>query len=102
MRISWSARARRDIRNLRVYIAKDSPYYARRFVDQLVTSVDRLSEHPYSGRTVPEIEREDVREILFQHYRIIYLIGSDVIHILTVLHGRRDFASSNVLEPEGS
>jgi toxin ParE1/3/4 len=60
-------------------------------VQQLITAVDRLERFPLSGRQVPEAESEDVREVICQHYRIIYwVIGSDRIDILGVVHSRRD------------
>ena len=40
---------------------------------------------------MPEAEeREDLRELIFQSYRVIYLLEADQVHILTVMHGRRD------------
>ena len=50
-----------------------------------------LAEHPKIGRRVPEAEeREDVRELIFQSYRVFYLVEAEQVHILTVIHGRRD------------
>jgi toxin ParE1/3/4 len=73
--IEWSLRAIADIRDLKAYIAKDSPYYARRFTERIVTSVERLAAFPKLGRRVPEAEGcDDVRELSYQGYRIIYLI----------------------------
>jgi len=42
---------------------------------------------------VPEADEETIRELLYQHYRIIYRIKSELIEILTVIHGRRDLGS---------
>lgn len=44
------------------------------------------------GRAVPEAEREDIREIFYQGYRIIYRTASDHLLIVTVLHGSQDLA----------
>ena len=94
MLIEWSQRARTDIRDLKAYIAKDSPYYARRFTERIVTSVEKLAEFPQIGRPVPEAEgRDDVRELIYQGYRIIYLIRSNSVFIVTILHGSRDLAA---------
>lgn len=57
MKIEWAARARTDIRELRRYIAQDSPHYARRFVDKIFQAVEKLPEHPRLGRQVPEAAR---------------------------------------------
>ncbi len=50
-----------------------------------------LEIFPDLGRKVPEAEeREDVRELIFQGYRIIYLRQTDFIYIVAVIHGSRD------------
>jgi len=57
----------------------------------LIEAVGVLKDHPRLGRRVPEAEeREDLRELIFQSYRVIYLLEADQVHILTVMHGRRD------------
>ena len=69
------------------------PYYAEQFVGRLIEAVGVLQNHPQLGRHVPEAdEREDVRELIFQSYRIIYLADTKQVSILTVIHGSRDLA----------
>ncbi len=43
------------------------------------------------GRRVPEAEEENIREIIFQNYRIIYRLETEQVLILTILHAARDF-----------
>jgi plasmid stabilization system protein ParE len=50
---------------------------------------ETLAMSPRRGRIVPELDRPDVREVLFGNYRVIYRIGADEIVILSVRHGRR-------------
>ena len=91
MRLTWSDVAEADLDNLYDYIARDVPYYAEQFVDRLIEAISILKDNPRLGRRVPEAEeREDVRELIFQSYRIIYLVEVDQVHILTVIHGSRD------------
>lgn len=90
MLIRWSDVARADVIALRDYIARDSLHYARRFTERLVESVESLSDFPRLGRRVPEADRDDIRELIFHNYRIIYLVGTEEIAILTVVHGSRD------------
>ncbi len=67
--------------------------YARRFIARIIASVENLADFPDIGREVPEAEeREDVRELIFQSYRIIYLRQSTRIYIVTVIHGSRDLS----------
>jgi len=96
--IEWSHRARTDIRDLKAYIAKDSPYYARRFTDRIIASVEKLEDFPKIGRPMPEAEGcEDVRELIYQGYRIIYLTLPEKIFIVTVIHGSRNLVGEEVM-----
>lgn len=91
VRLNWTAPALYALEGIYDYISRDAPLYAQNFVQQLMASVDRLEQHPLSGRVVPELERDDVREVIFQHYRIIYWVISDTqIEIISVVHGSRD------------
>jgi toxin ParE1/3/4 len=96
MRIDWSEPARDGLRDLQTYIAKDSPVAARQFVEKLIAAVGRLAQFPESGRHVPESEIEDVRELIFGNYRIIYRpeIPERVL-IVAIVHGHRDLTKSD-------
>ena len=97
MLIEWSHRAQADIRDLKSYIAKDSPYYARQFTERVIASVEKLEEFPEIGRPVPEAEgRDDVRELIYQGYRIIYCTIPERIVIVTILHGSRNLAAKDI------
>ena len=45
------------------------------------------------GRLVPEAKRNDVRELIFQNYRIMYLVKTDHIYVVAVIHGSRDLTN---------
>jgi plasmid stabilization system protein ParE len=44
---------------------------------------------PQTGRVVPELGRDDVRQVLLRTYRIIYLVHHGGITVLTVFEGHR-------------
>jgi len=88
--IIWTPFALEDLQSIYDYIAKDSPYYANRFIDKLVDRVDMLIDHPEAGRIVPEFENELIRELIEGSYRIIYKINSITeIGIVRVHHSAR-------------
>ena len=68
MRLVWSERALSDLREIRAYIAEDNPKAARNWIAKLRKRARQAVQAPYSGRVVPEIDREDVRE-LFLYFR---------------------------------
>ncbi len=90
MNLQWTEPALRDLQGIRDYIALDKPFYAARFIERIVNTVERLKDFPQIGRMVPEASRNDVRELIFQGYRIVYRSLSDRVQILTVVHGSRD------------
>jgi addiction module RelE/StbE family toxin len=90
MRIEWTEPAMHDMAALRDYIASDSPRHAQRFIRRIFEHVERLAAYPELGRRVPEAGRNDIRELVYQGYRIIYRVSQTKVDILTVLHGSRD------------
>ncbi len=86
--VNWTQRAEDSLDAIYDYIASDAPRYAGQFVEKIIAAVDQLEDFPLSGRPVPEAEREDIREVIFQDYRIIYWVISDEqVDIVGVLHG---------------
>ena len=68
---------------IQIYIAKDSGFYARQFIERIFEVAKNLETFPELGRKVPEAEdREDIRELIFQGYRIIYLHQGEHVYIM--------------------
>lgn len=43
------------------------------------------------GRKVPEHDRDDLRELIHSHYRIVYeLAGADEIYVLQIFHAAQE------------
>ncbi len=93
MEIKWAESAINDIENIIDYIKKDSELYAERVGISIVKAIEKLTIFPEMGRCVNEAKDENIREIIFQNYRIIYLINDnkyDQIIIVTIFHCGRD------------
>ena len=63
MRVVWTRPALADVLQIKEYLAADSPRYAQRVAERLFAAVERLSEYPLSGRMVPELNEQTVREV---------------------------------------
>ncbi len=95
MKIIWSDPAVADLEAIRDYIALDSEHYAARFVARIIDAVEQLETFPKIGRTVPEAhEAPDIREIIFQNYRIIYRLEPRRVLLLAIVHCGRDLSSA--------
>lgn len=87
----WTARALADLEAIGDYIARDNPEAAERWVTRLLTTAEKGAAMPLAGRRVPEIARDDVREVFLRQYRIVYRVSSDRIEVLTVVESHRMF-----------
>jgi len=88
-RVAWSPRAVEDLEAIAQYISVDSAAYATAVVKTILNTARNLSNFPHSGRAVPEIADESIREWFAYSYRVIYRIEEEGITIAAVVHGRR-------------
>ncbi len=89
--IKFTDRALKDISETAEYISLNSHQFARKFTSSIIEKVQMLQSFPKIGRVVDEFGIEEIREIFYQQYRIVYhIISDDEIHILTVQHSSRN------------
>lgn len=86
MKVHWTARAEARLDAICGYVAGDAPAAAKRLEQKLLLRSQQLTRFPHSGRTVPEYEHPDVRELIEGHYRLIYRVLPDRVDVLTVMH----------------
>ena len=89
--VTWSIPSREDLKLIYEYIARDSTFYAKKVIKNIVTRAMGLIDFPEIGRVVPEIGESNIREIFVYSYRIIYQVSANGVEILTVIHGKRNF-----------
>ena len=89
--VLWAPQAIQDVEAIRAHVARDSTHYADLVVERIVEAVERLKDNPRSGRVVPELGDESIREVIHGNYRIVYRLRPDLVEIATVFHGARLF-----------
>jgi len=87
--VRWTAEALGRLEDIELYVAKDNPAAAKKQIVRLLARATQLTVAPRSGRTVPDYEDEQVREVLEAPYRIIYYLSGNHIDILSVMHYRQ-------------
>lgn len=87
MNVHWTETAEAQLDAIYAYIVQDSKTFALRTVDQITRKSEQISQFPMSGRRVPEFDLDQIREIFYGSYRIIYHINPNQIDILAVIHG---------------
>ncbi len=89
MKVIWSPLAIDRTSEIAEYISLDNPTAANKWIDNIFGKVLVLKSSPKMGRKVPEINRKEIREIIFGNYRIIYRIERLNISILTIRHTKQ-------------
>ena len=89
LEVKWSPEATEDLESIAEYIARDSEFYARAIVTEILSVSRNIREFPLIGRVVPEIGDERTRERFIYSYRLVYQIEPERILIVAVIHGKR-------------
>ena len=100
MDIRWTEKASADALGIYDYIANQSLAYADSVYERILERSTQLTDHPRSGSVVPELGRDDIREVFVYSFRLIYRIAGNEIRVLTVLHGSRKFVPGMLGEAE--
>mgnify|MGYP000852569729 FL=1 len=82
--------AKRDLQDIRDYIAKDSTTAARRVVRELRAAMERLAEMPGKGHLREDLCDEALRVWVVYSYLIIYRPEPKPLQIVRVVSGYRD------------
>ena len=96
MKLFWTETAKQDLISIKSYIATDNPIAANRWIEKLRKRARNALNAPLSGRKVPEILRDDIRELIEGNYRIVYQVFSDRLVVLTVFESHRLFPLENM------
>lgn len=89
-RLTITAHARADLREIHSHIAKDNPGAARRFVERLRAKAGRLAETPGMGRSRGKDLRPDLFSLPVGRYVLFYREQPGGIVLVRVIHGSRD------------
>lgn len=97
MKIIWSPLAVDRASEIAEYISLDNPTAANKWVENIFKKVKTLSGSPEVGRKVPEVNRKEIRELIFGNYRIIYRLKKTFISILTIRHSKQILPVDEIL-----
>lgn len=83
MELTLTRSALDDLQDIQNYYSEQGvPHIGKRFVISILEAAQRLTDHPDSGRVVPEFEQEEIREIILPPYRVVYLRDTQAISII--------------------
>ncbi|MFU8764888.1 MAG: type II toxin-antitoxin system RelE/ParE family toxin [Haliea sp.] len=90
MKLIIARSALHDLQSIREHYAELAvPGIGQEFVGAILQKVQRLIDHPDSGRQVPEFGQEQIREIIHPPFRIVYLRDSSAVSVIRVWRSER-------------
>ena len=88
--ISFAGSAVADLKAIRAwYTERQVPDVGERLLREAISQVERLADCPQSGRTVPEFSLDELREIIYPPFRIVYRLDADRVRIVRVWRSER-------------
>ena len=97
MKLTIAQSALNDLKDIQAYyLDQGVPESGQKFVGAILEKVQRLVDHPDSGRKVPEFDQEQIREIIHPPFRIVYLRNTTTVSLIRVWRSER-----LLLLPEG-
>ena len=92
--LKWSIKALIDFDEAQAYIAQENAFAAQAVADRIWQASLRLLESPHIGRLGVE---PDTRHWVVQRtpYLIVYRVNGELLEILRVWHGRRDWMTAD-------
>lgn len=91
--VIWTPEAVRQLDGVLVYLAEVAPDYSEALSFEIEAAADSLARFPKMGRVVPEFSRDDLREIIIDNYRLVYVVRPDGVRIASLFHAAMDVAN---------
>jgi plasmid stabilization system protein ParE len=99
MKVVISAQAKRSLREIALFIARDNKTRARSFVRALQAKAREIADAPQAFPLVPRYEHYGIRRRLYRDYLIFYRIDEGQITILHIAHGAMEYEALLFPEP---
>ena len=88
--IKWTEPALNDLNEIAEYIALDKPSAAKKLVNDVFKSIERLKDFPESGKKPSELPETNYREVIVGPCRVFYRVEGKMVLILYVMRGERE------------
>ena len=82
--------ARNNLKEIKKFIANDSPLNAERVIKKITTTFHQLKKYPEIGKPVAVFKNGFVRRLLCYRYIIFYVFENNVVTIVAIHHSSRN------------
>lgn len=88
MEIRITDKARRQLRLFYEQFKEYSVQKANDFIDNFYKEIEILKDFPQMYAIVPQLEKQEIRRLLYRNYKVLYNINDkkDIIYIVAFLH----------------
>jgi toxin ParE1/3/4 len=100
VQVIFSPAAQRDLFDIAQRIAVDNPARAETFTDELRERCLDLANMPLAFQVIGRYRRLAIRRRPYRRYLIFYRTTKDVVEIVRVLHGARDYDGLLRMQPD--
>jgi toxin ParE1/3/4 len=91
VKINWTDESLAWLKEIHDFIALDNENISKRVITEIIERTEILKDFPLIGQRLQDWPDENIRMILYGHYRIVYSVVSDErVDILGVYHGALD------------
>ncbi len=84
-RIIWTEPALQELDKIADYISLDNPTAAKKLVRKIFQRIDKLQDHPKSGKKVQELGISVYKEIVNPPCRIFYREEKGIVFIIHII-----------------
>ncbi|MEO5334857.1 MAG: type II toxin-antitoxin system RelE/ParE family toxin [Magnetococcus sp. YQC-5] len=91
MNVVISSAAKADLVDIAAFIRLHNPERALTFIDDLLDCCAALADMPHAYPLVPRYEHLGIRRYVHQHYVIFYRVTKDLVEIIHIVHGARNY-----------
>lgn len=90
IKITFAASAVNDLKAIRNwYGEQQAPAMGEKLINEVIFQIERLADFPESGRIVPEFGIENLREITYSPFRIVYRLDESRARIVRIWRSER-------------
>jgi addiction module RelE/StbE family toxin len=90
VKILFALSAVTDLEDIQNYYNNEHvPDVGKRLTGEIIAQIERLTDHPLSGRIVPEFNLENLREIIHPPFRIVYRYDKKKVRIVRIWRSER-------------
>ncbi len=91
MKVVITEDAKADLFEIKAFIRPHNPIRAASFIDEILDRCTALSAMPFAFKLIPRYEQHGIRRCVHRDYLIFYRVKEELIEVIRILHGARDF-----------